>query len=126
MGCSTATPGIIRTGSSCEPSCRAAFREESMASFIDGDVTMRALQFSLDGLSKRTQVATNDIANADTPNYKSSVVSFEDSLKSVIDGTKDNPMPLTLTDGAHIDPIRADQRQAAIVETPLYNRVSKN
>ena len=78
-----------------------------MASFIDSDVTMRALQFTLDGLSKRVQVASNDIANADTPNYKASVVSFEDSLKSALAGNDPNTMPLTLTDGAHIDPSAA-------------------
>jgi len=97
-----------------------------VSSFIDGDPTMRALQFSMDGLSKRVQVATNDIANADTPNYKSSVVSFEDSLQSALAGTDPNTLPLTLTDGAHMDPQAADLGHAAIVETPLLNRVTKN
>lgn len=96
-----------------------------MSSFIDGDATLRALQFSLDGLSKRVQVATNDIANADTPNFKASEVTFENSLRLALAGKGDNPVPLMLTDGAHIDP-QAQGSEAAIIETPLLNLVSKN
>jgi flagellar basal-body rod protein FlgB len=67
-----------------------------MSSFIDGDKTIKALQFSLDGLSKRVQVASNDIANADTPNYKASEVTFEGNLRKALRGDGDNPLPLTL------------------------------
>ncbi|HLG74608.1 MAG TPA: flagellar basal body rod protein FlgB [Chloroflexota bacterium] len=96
-----------------------------MSSFIDTDKTMQALQFSMDGLSKRVQAATNDVANADTPNYKASEVTFESSLRDALQGTGDNPLPLLRTDGAHIDP-EAPIGQAAIVETPLLNAVMKN
>ncbi|HLY66341.1 MAG TPA: flagellar basal body rod protein FlgB [Chloroflexota bacterium] len=96
-----------------------------MSSFIDTDRTMQALQFTLDGLSKRVQAATNDVANADTPNFKSSEVTFEGSLRQALQGNTDNPLPLTLTDGADIDPTRPSGL-AAIAETPLYNRVMKN
>jgi flagellar basal-body rod protein FlgB len=97
-----------------------------MASFIDNDVTMRALQFTLDGLSKRVQVASNDVANVDTPNFKASDVTFENSLRAALAGNAGNQLPLTLTDGAHIDPYAATNGQAAIVETPLLHRVTKN
>ena len=97
-----------------------------MASFIDNDVTMRTLQFTLDGLSKRQQVASNDIANADTPNFKASNVTFEDSLRAALAGNADNPLPLALTDGAHIDPYMAQNGQASIVETPMLNTTTKN
>jgi flagellar basal-body rod protein FlgB len=96
-----------------------------MSSFIDGDKTIKALQFSLDGLSKRVQVASNDIANADTPNYKASEVTFEGNLRKALRGDGDNPLPLTLTDGAHMDP-RHNVGVAAVVETPLLNQVLKN
>ncbi|MGH2468768.1 MAG: flagellar basal body protein, partial [Chloroflexota bacterium] len=36
------------------------------------------MQFTLDGLAQRSQVASNNITNADTPNFKSSIVTFED------------------------------------------------
>jgi flagellar basal-body rod protein FlgB len=96
-----------------------------MSSFIDTDKTMQALQFTLDGLSKRVQVASNDIANAETPNFKSSEVSFEGSLRNALRGGGDTPLALTLTDGAHMDPER-NIGAAAVVETPLLNEVMKN
>lgn len=96
-----------------------------MNSIVDGDPTMRTLQFSLDGLAQRAQVASNDIANADTPNFKASVVTFEDSLRQALAGQPGDTLPLTLTDGADIDP-NAPSGQAAITETPLLNQVMKN
>src|SRR5581483_12031162 len=69
---------------------------------------------------------TNDIANADTPNYKASEVTFENSLRQALAGTSGNGLPLTLTDGAHIDPNGPQAGQAAIAETPLLNEVAKN
>src|SRR5581483_2197237 len=96
-----------------------------MSSFIDSDKTMQALQFALDGLAKRVQVATNDIANADTPNYKASEVTFEGSLRNALRGSGDTPLPLLRTDGAHMDP-EANVGAAAIVETPLLHEVMKN
>jgi flagellar basal-body rod protein FlgB len=96
-----------------------------MSNFIDSDKTVQALQFTLDGLSKRVQVATNDIANAETPNFKASEVTFEGSLRNALRGTGDSPLALTLTDGAHMDPER-NVGAAAVVETPLLNEVLKN
>ncbi len=96
-----------------------------MSSFIDADRTVQALQFSLDGLAKRAQVASDDIANADTPLFKSSEVTFENSLRQALVGAGGNPVPLTLTDGAHINP--DEQGAAAVIsETPLLNLVTKN
>jgi flagellar basal-body rod protein FlgB len=96
-----------------------------MSTFIDSDPTVKALQFSLDGLAKRVQVASNDIANADTPNYKASEVTFEGSLRQALQGNADTPLPLTLTDGAHMDP-ESNAGPASITETPLLNAVMKN
>lgn len=96
-----------------------------MSNFIDSDKTVQALQFSLDGLSKRAQVASQDVANADTPNFHASEVTFESNLRKALRGGGDTPLPLLRTDGAHMDP-RADVGAAAIVETPLLNEVMKN
>ncbi|SRR5579884_318330 len=96
-----------------------------MSNFIDTDRTVQALQFALDGLSKRAQVASNDIANVDTPNFKASEVTFEGSLRKALRGDGDNPMPLLRTDGAHLDP-RSNVGAATIKETPLLNEVLKN
>lgn len=52
------------------------------------------LQFALDGLSQRQSVIADNIANVDTPNFRSTTVDFEDSLKSAIE--HGNPSPKTL------------------------------
>ena len=46
------------------------------------------LNKSLDGLSAREQAISNNIANVDTPNYKSYTVSFEEELKAALDRGK--------------------------------------
>ncbi|MHB8618624.1 MAG: flagellar basal body rod protein FlgB [Chloroflexota bacterium] len=96
-----------------------------MASFLDGSPTVNALQFTLDGLSQRVQATTNNIANADTPNFKASVVSFQQSLRNALAGGSNDPLPMTMTDGADINP-GGNAGQATITETPLLNLVSKN
>jgi flagellar basal-body rod protein FlgB len=96
-----------------------------MSNFIDTDKTIQALQFSLDGLSKRVQVASQDLANADTPNFKASEVTFEGSLRKALRGEDPGTLSLTLTDGAHMDP-RHNTGAASITETPLLNEVMKN
>ncbi|MGH2364643.1 MAG: flagellar basal body rod protein FlgB [Chloroflexota bacterium] len=96
-----------------------------MSSFIDTDPTLRAMQFTLDGLAQRSQVASNNVTNADTPNFKSSIVTFEDSLRQALAGDTSGSLPLTLTDGADINPNQGTS-QAAITETQLGNLVNKN
>ncbi|HHW45380.1 MAG TPA: flagellar basal body rod protein FlgB [Clostridiales bacterium] len=46
------------------------------------------LNKSLDGLWAREQAISNNIANVDTPNYKSYTVSFEEELKAALDRGK--------------------------------------
>ena len=45
-----------------------------------GDPTMRAIEYALDGLSLRSQVTADNIANARVPGFRPQKVSFEDSL----------------------------------------------
>lgn len=53
--------------------------------FVTGsDAVGITLQFALDGLSKRQNVIADNIANVDTPNFRSTTVNFEDSLKRAI------------------------------------------
>lgn len=54
-------------------------------SWID-DVTMRTLNAGLDGLSARQQVISRNLANVDTPGYRAQTVSFEDTIRRVLDG----------------------------------------
>ena len=49
--------------------------------FID---PMAVLQKSLDALATQHEVIANNLANLDTPQFKRSVVSFQDKLKAAI------------------------------------------
>ena len=51
------------------------------------------LQAALKGLSTRQQTIADNVANVDTPQFKASRVSFEESLKQAI-GTSDQPLPM--------------------------------
>ncbi len=53
---------------------------------------MVILQKSLDSLALQHQVIANNIANIDTPNFKRSVVSFQDKLKTALDIAPDSPL----------------------------------
>lgn len=50
------------------------------------------LQKSLDSLSVQHQVIANNLANIDTPNFKRSVVSFQDKLKMALDANPSSPL----------------------------------
>jgi flagellar basal-body rod protein FlgB len=51
--------------------------------YSDSDRLLRA---ALSGLAARQRVISNNVANADTPNFKASVVNFEDALRDAIAG----------------------------------------
>jgi flagellar basal-body rod protein FlgB len=50
----------------------------------------------------RGNVIANNVANADTPNFKRSVVNFESQLKRALDSEKAERFPQYLTDDRHI------------------------
>jgi flagellar basal-body rod protein FlgB len=50
------------------------------------------LQKSLDSLSTQHQVISNNLANIDTPNFKRSVVSFQDKLRLALDQNSNSPL----------------------------------
>ncbi len=52
--------------------------------------------------SLRLKVTADNIANADTPNFKRSDVTFENELKRAIEGKKQLPFDAKLTDKKHI------------------------
>lgn len=65
--------------------------------------TVAILQRSMDVATLRREVIANNIANADTPNFKRSTVNFEAQLKRVLDGEKTKAQPEAfLTDPRHI------------------------
>lgn len=50
------------------------------------DVTFSVLNKALDGSSLRQKTIANNVANVNTPGYKSQSVSFEDQLKRAVTG----------------------------------------
>jgi len=64
------------------------------------------MQKSLDALATQHNAIANNIANIDTPNFKRSVVTFQDQLKMAIDGTpsstmwRTNPMHMPIQESA--------------------------
>jgi flagellar basal-body rod protein FlgB len=70
---------------------------------IFNDPALKSLSFALDGLSLRQKAIANNIANADTPNYKSQQVSFEEQLLQAINGERSPGLAMQLTDPGHIE-----------------------
>jgi len=65
--------------------------------------TVDILHRGLDVAVLRRQVISDNIANADVPNFKRSYVNFESALKQALDSEKEEPvLPMTLTDPHHI------------------------
>jgi flagellar basal-body rod protein FlgB len=65
------------------------------------DLTMQAIQASLDGLAARQRVTADNLANSETPGYTAQTVSFEDSLSAAI-GNGD-PTQTSITPGVTND-----------------------
>jgi flagellar basal-body rod protein FlgB len=74
-----------------------------MPDIVRNDLTTRLLEKALDGLSMRQQAISNNMANVDTPNFKSTEVGFEDDLKAATlrqHAALDN-VPMLATDARH-------------------------
>jgi flagellar basal-body rod protein FlgB len=88
------------------------------------DVTMRAIEASLDGLAARQRVTAQNLANLDTPGYLAGRVSFEDSLaEALADGV---PETTEISTSTSADPTRlngnnvnVDDEHLSLVETGL-------
>jgi flagellar basal-body rod protein FlgB len=64
--------------------------------------TIDLLKRGLDVAVLRNNVIANNIANAETPNFKRSVLNFESSLKRALDSEKVRPPRQFVTDSRHI------------------------
>ncbi len=63
---------------------------------------LELLQRSMDASLYRRSVIADNIANADTPNFKRSVVNFEAELKRALDSEKKTGMEAAMTNPKHI------------------------
>lgn len=81
------------------------------------DLTWEVLGKDLQGLARRFDVVSENMANGNTPRYARKEVSFEDQLRDVIEGPR--KLPMTATDPRHIKNIKTTVAEV----TPLSNRV---
>lgn len=71
-----------------------------------GDLAWNVIEKDLQGLAKRLESTSQNIANMNTPRYTRREVSFEDQLKEVIDAP--NRLPLKRTAEKHMSNVTAD------------------
>ena len=72
-----------------------------MFSRIFNSPTQKLLANALDGSELRNRVTANNIANANTPDFKRSEVLFEEQLRQLVVDQK-QPTPLKVTNPRHI------------------------
>jgi flagellar basal-body rod protein FlgB len=81
--------------------------------------TLQVLRKSMDCLSVRNEAIANNIANADTPQYKRIEVTFQEQLKAVVDKNHEksplvrtHPMHYPLASATTLDGFKPDIRVA--------------
>ena len=86
---------------------------------------MTVLQKSLDSLAVQHQAITNNLANIDTPQFKRSVVSFQDKMKAALNINepsfmwRTNPMHFPIPQNVSLDNFQPD------IQT-LTNTIGRN
>lgn len=78
------------------------------------DLTWGVIEKDLDGLSKRLEATSQNIANMNTPGYGRREVSFENQLKEIIDAPR--RLPMKRTSPRHMTNIRTDVYQVKPME----------
>ena len=76
-----------------------------MLSRLLNNATIDFFRSALDGLARRQEAISNNIANIDTPGYQRQDVSFEDALRARLGETQ--TLPLATTAERHIQPTGA-------------------
>jgi flagellar basal-body rod protein FlgB len=76
------------------------------------DLTMQAIQASLDGLAARQRITAQNIANAETPGYTAQTVSFEDSLASAV--ANDSPTQTSISTGLTNDAVDTNGNNVSV------------
>jgi flagellar basal-body rod protein FlgB len=87
------------------------------------DVTSVALHSALDGLAARQKAIAHNIANVQTPGYRATRVSFEDSLRAAVDSGR-SPV-VTPTSQSSLEPTREDGNNVNL-DTETLSSVDTN
>ena len=64
------------------------------------DFNWKVMEKTMEGLSRRFESTSRNLANANTPEYARRNVSFEDQLREVVDCPRS--LPMTITNEGHI------------------------
>ncbi|WP_407307362.1 flagellar basal body rod protein FlgB [Desulfosporosinus sp. SB140] len=72
-----------------------------MSGWLDGPV-LNVLQKELNASGTRQQVLANNVANADTPNFKRSDVDFQAVLKEALGDKSGAPLSMKMTTQKHL------------------------
>ena len=83
----------------------------------------RALTTALDGLSLRQQVASNNLANVDTPGFKAGAVDFESRLAAALGRSR--KFPMANTDSRHYSFGGGDLDTPVIQVSPAVNTTAR-
>ena len=88
-------------------------------------VSFQRLQGGLDAATKRQSVLANNVANADTPNFKRSDVNFESFLRQQESGLKSS-LSAKVTDSRHFQFGTVTGVPAAVVSTDETTSMNNN
>jgi flagellar basal-body rod protein FlgB len=88
------------------------------------DITMRAIQAELDGLSARQRIIAQNLANADTPGYLAGRVDFEDSLRTAMangapESTEISTRASAEPTGPNGNNVQVDDENISLIDTGL-------
>jgi flagellar basal-body rod protein FlgB len=65
-----------------------------------GDLTWKVMEKSMEGLARRFEATSGNMANANTPGYARRNISFEDELRDVVNAG--DRLTMTVTNAGHI------------------------
>jgi flagellar basal-body rod protein FlgB len=88
------------------------------------DLTVQAIQTSLDGLAARQRIIAQNLANSETPGYLAQNVNFEDSLRSAM--ASGDPTQAAISTSTSTDPttpngnnVNVDTETVSLIDTGL-------
>jgi flagellar basal-body rod protein FlgB len=73
---------------------------------LRGDLAWGVIEKDLEGLARRLEATSQNLANMNTPKYARKEVSFEDQLKEIID--MPSKLPLKRSSERHFSNVRTD------------------
>jgi len=83
-----------------------------MSGTIINDSSLNISKLALDGLARRQEAISNNVANADTPGYQSTTVNFESVIKAALNKTPS--IRMQTSNVKHIQPSESSSGFAAV------------